>query len=90
MVKSSQKEVATGITTTQGAVVREKNAIDTEVASINKYLEEFQRRLDAKQASLERQFSAAETSLAKLIEQANWLSTVTAQLAATSSGTSSS
>jgi flagellar capping protein FliD len=86
MVKFSQKEVAAGITTAEGSVVREMNAIDTEVASIDKYLENFQRRLDDKQAALERQFSAAELRLAKLMEQANWLSSVTSQLQANAGG----
>jgi flagellar capping protein FliD len=65
------------------------NAIDTEVASINTYLEEFQRRLDEKQAALEKRFAAAETSLATLVQQAEWLATVTAQLSASSTTSSS-
>jgi flagellar hook-associated protein 2 len=87
LLKSSQKEIATGVTAAQGAVAREINAIDSEIQSIDKYLTEFDKRLQNKQEALFKQFSAAETSLAKLIQQANWLASVTAQLS--SSGTSS-
>jgi flagellar capping protein FliD len=86
MVKSSQKELAGGITSAQGAVVREMNSIDTEIASIDKYLKDFQRRLDDKQQALQRQFSAAEVNLSKLIQQADWLSSVTSQLQQSASG----
>jgi flagellar capping protein FliD len=85
MVKTSQKEIAAGVTTAQGAVAREMTAIDTEIASIDKYLKDFQRRLDDKQAALQRQFSAAEVNLSKLIQQADWLSSVTSQLQASAS-----
>jgi flagellar capping protein FliD len=86
MISSSQKEVAADVTTAKGAVVREMNAIDTEIASINTYLKEFQRRLDDKQAALEKQFSGAEVSLAKLVQQAEWLSSTVAQLQKSSAG----
>jgi flagellar capping protein FliD len=85
MITSSQKEVATGVTAAQGAVIREMNAIDTEIASIDKYLETFVTRLEAKQESLRTQFAAAEVSLSKLIQQATWLESVTAQLQSSSS-----
>ncbi|MDR1378810.1 MAG: flagellar filament capping protein FliD [Synergistaceae bacterium] len=84
MIKSSQKEVASGFTTAQGSVVREMNAIDTEIASIDEYLEKFEARLQAKQASLQAQFAAAEVSLSTLVQQASWLETVTAQLQSSS------
>jgi flagellar capping protein FliD len=80
MVKTSQKQFSTGVVAAQGAVAREMNAIDTEIASIDKYLKDFQRRLDDKQQALQRQFSAAEVNLSKLIQQADWLSSVTSQL----------
>ncbi|MDR2522084.1 MAG: flagellar filament capping protein FliD, partial [Synergistaceae bacterium] len=80
MLRASQKEVAPGITTTQGAVVREMEAIDQEIQRIDKYLAEFDRRLEMKRSSLFDRFSKAETNLAKLMEQANWLAGVTSQL----------
>jgi flagellar capping protein FliD len=79
MIRASQIEVA-GEATAQGAVIREMNAIDAEISRIDKYLTEFDRRLTAKQESLAKQFGAAETSLAKLMEQASWLASVTSQL----------
>ncbi|MDR3230943.1 MAG: flagellar filament capping protein FliD, partial [Synergistaceae bacterium] len=85
MIKSAQKEVYSGVTAAQGAVMREINAIDTEIATIDKYLEEFSRRLAAKEESLYAQFSAAEVNLSKLMQQAAWLESVTAQLQASSS-----
>ncbi|MDR1048832.1 MAG: flagellar filament capping protein FliD, partial [Synergistaceae bacterium] len=85
MLKTSQIEVASGVTTAQGALAREINAIDTEIASIDKYLTEFDRRLESKRESLFTQFSSAETNLAKLMQQANWLASVTAQLQSASS-----
>ena len=89
MIKSSQKEVATGITTAEGAVVREMNAIDEEIKSINKYLTDFENRLKTKQEGLIKQFAAAETSLAKMLQQASWLSSVTSQLQQSSTGQNS-
>jgi flagellar capping protein FliD len=86
MVRTSQKEIAAGVTAAQGAVAREMNAIDVEIASIDKYLQDFQRRLDDKQEALQRQFSAAEVNLAKLSQQADWLSSVTSQLQQSASG----
>jgi flagellar capping protein FliD len=87
MIKASQKEVAAGVTTAQGAVVREINAIDAEIKSIDTYLADFERRLQAKEESLLARFSAAEVSLSKLMQQASWLATVTSQLQASASGT---
>ncbi|MDR1978072.1 MAG: flagellar filament capping protein FliD [Synergistaceae bacterium] len=80
MIKATNKEVAAGVAAAQGAVVREMNAIDEEIKSIDKYLTDFERRLLAKQESLYAQFSAAEVSLSQLMQQASWLSSVTAQL----------
>jgi flagellar capping protein FliD len=84
MIKSSQKEVASGVTAAQGSVIREMNAIDTEIATIDKYIEKFETRLKAKQESLQAQFAAAEVSLSTLIQQASWLESVTAQLQSSS------
>lgn len=80
MIKSAQVDVTSGVTTAQGAVVREMNAIDAEIKSIDKYLAEFEARLKVKQEGLYAQFAAAEVNLSKLMQQASWLSSVTAQL----------
>ncbi len=80
MIKSTQADVTSNVTVAQGAVVREMNAIDTEIKSIDKYLASFEARLKVKQEGLYAQFSAAEVNLSKLMQQASWLSSVTAQL----------
>lgn len=80
MIKSTGKEVAQGVTAAQGSVVREIDAIDSEIKSIDKYLVEFERRLKTKQEGLYAQFAAAEVNLAKMMQQASWLSSVTSQL----------
>jgi flagellar capping protein FliD len=68
------------VTTAQGSVVREMNAIDEEIRSIDKYLDDFEKRLQTKQENLYKQFSAAEVGLSKMMQQASWLASVTAQL----------
>ena len=80
MVRSSQKEIAPGVVTTYGSVPREMNFIDDEIRSIDKYLADFERRLQNRQQALFSQYSAAEVSMSKLIQQASWLASVTAQL----------
>ncbi|MDR2180388.1 MAG: flagellar filament capping protein FliD [Synergistaceae bacterium] len=85
-IKASSKEIAIGVTTAQGSVMREMNAIDEEIKSIDKYLANFEKRLLAKQENLYKQFSAAEVNLSKMMQQASWLSSVTAQLQQQSAG----
>jgi flagellar capping protein FliD len=85
-IKASTKEVALGVTSASGSVVREMNAINEEIRSIDKYLDDFERRLMAKQQSLYKQFSAAEVGLSKMMQQASWLASVTAQLQQQSAG----
>jgi flagellar hook-associated protein 2 len=87
-IKASQKEVATGVTSAQGSVAREINALDAEIQSIDKYLADFEKRLEAKEESLYARFSAAEVSLSKMMQLASWLASVTAQLQS-SAGSSS-
>ena len=85
MVRTSQKEVAPGVVTTYGAVAREMKYIDDEIIRIDKYLTDFERRLQNKQQGLFKQYAAAEVSMAKLLEQASWLASVTSQLQQASS-----
>ncbi|MDR1741022.1 MAG: flagellar filament capping protein FliD [Synergistaceae bacterium] len=82
MVKSAQVEVGS-TTTAQGKVVREINAIDTEIASIDKYLEEVQRRIDQRDEALQAQFATAETMMAEMAEKSSWLSSVISALQST-------
>ena len=82
MVRTSQVEVAPGITTAQGAVAREMNAIDDQIRIIDRYLVDFERRLENRQRSIFQQFSQAEVAMGRLLQQASWLASVTAQLQA--------
>ncbi|MCL2008925.1 MAG: flagellar filament capping protein FliD [Synergistaceae bacterium] len=81
LVKSSQKEVS-GVTMVEGAVPRAMSAIDDQIRSIDRYLDEFEKRLQRRQKTLFDQFAQAEVAMSKLMEQAAWLASVTAQLQA--------
>jgi len=86
MVRTSQMEVSPGVTTAQGAVAREMNAIDDQIRSIDRFLTDFERRLAQRQQTIFNQFSAAEVALGRLMQQASWLASVTQQLQAQSVG----
>ncbi|MCL2146828.1 MAG: flagellar filament capping protein FliD [Synergistaceae bacterium] len=77
---SAQYEFAPGVVGMQGRVSSAIDQLRQEINGINKYLADADRRLEAKADSLYRTFSAAETALAKLSEQASWLATVTSAL----------
>jgi flagellar hook-associated protein 2 len=77
---SAQYEFAPGVVGIQGRVSSAIDQLRQEINGINKYLANADRRLEAKADALYRTFSAAETSLAKLTQQAAWLATVTAAL----------
>lgn len=79
MLRTSAAD-STGQGAVKGSVVREIDGLKTQVDSINKYLSSFEQRLQKKKETLFKQFSAAEQNLAKLMQQASWLSSVTAQL----------
>ena len=80
MLRSSAASGSTGQGSVNGTVVQAIEGIDTEVKSINTYLASFEKRLQKKKETLFKQFSAAEKSLAKLMQQASWLNSVKAQL----------
>jgi len=86
MVRTSQMEVSPGVTTAQGAVAREMNAIDDQIRSIDRFLTDFERRLAQRQQTIFNQFSSAEVALGRLMQQASWLASVTQQLQAQSFG----
>ena len=85
---SAQAEFAPGVVGIQGSVSSAIDRLRQEISSINKYLADADRRLEQKADALYRQFSAAETALAKLSEQASWLTSVTSALSASASGKS--
>lgn len=80
MLRSSAASGDSGKGAAKGAVVRAIDGIDTEIKSINKYLKTFEQRLQKKKETLFKQFSEAERNLSKLMQQASWLNSVTAQL----------
>lgn len=80
MLRSSAASGDSGKGAAKGAVVRAIDGIDTEIKSINKYLNTFEQRLQKKKETLFKRFSEAERNLSKLMQQASWLNNVTAQL----------
>ena len=80
MLRSSAASGDSGKGAAKGAVVRAIDGIDTEIKSINKYLNTFEQRLQKKKETLFKRFSEAERNLSKLMQQASWLNSVTAQL----------
>jgi flagellar capping protein FliD len=62
------------------------DALSAEILSIDKYLADFEKKLQTKQESLYKQFSAAEVGLSKLMQQASWLASVTAHLQQSAGG----
>ena len=80
MLRSSAASGDSGKGAAKGAVVRTIDGIDTEIKSINKYLKTFEQRLQKKKETLFKRFSEAERNLSKLMQQASWLNSVTAQL----------
>ncbi|MCL1940528.1 MAG: flagellar filament capping protein FliD, partial [Synergistaceae bacterium] len=77
---TAQAEFAPGVVGVQGRVSSAIDQLRQEINGINKYLADADRRLEAKADALYRQFSAAESVLAKLSEQAAWLASVTSAL----------
>ena len=77
---SAQYEFAPGVVGIQGRVSSAIDQLRQEINGINKYLADADRRLEAKADALYRTFSAAETALARLSEQAAWLASVTSAL----------
>ncbi|GHS85957.1 hypothetical protein AGMMS49957_03150 [Synergistales bacterium] len=79
-IKMSQSEIGAGVVAVQGSLAREMNALDDEMARIDKYLSEFSAKQTEKERKLRAQYATSETTLAKYMEQANWLSGVVSQL----------
>ena len=74
---SAQAEFAPGVVGIQGRVSSAIDQLRQEINGINRYLADADRRLEAKADALYRSFSAAETTLGKLSQQASWLASVT-------------
>jgi flagellar capping protein FliD len=77
---TAQAEFAPGVVGIQGRVSSAIDQLRQEISGINKYLANADKRLDAKADALYRQFSAAETALGKLNQQAAWIASVQSML----------
>ena len=86
--KSMLNSSATG--ETSGTLTREIENLQTQIDSINDYLETYQERLDRMEENLRTKYGNTETSLAKLTQQASSIAAILNQLNGTSSSSSSS
>ena len=84
--KSMLNSSASGATS--GTLTRQIEDIDTQISSIDEYLEKYQDRLDRMEESLRTKYAAAEQQISKLSQQASAISAILQQL--TSSGSSNS
>lgn len=75
---------------TSGTLTRQIEDIDTQIKSIDEYLEKYQDRLDRQEESLRTKFAAAEQNISKLSQQANSIAAILNQLNGYSSSSSSS
>ncbi|MBQ7593869.1 MAG: flagellar filament capping protein FliD [Synergistaceae bacterium] len=72
----------------KGTLTRQIDDIDTQIQSIDEYLEKYQDRLDRQEESLRSKFSAAESQIAKLSQQANSIASILNMLNGNNSGSS--
>ena len=75
---------------TSGTLTREIENIQTQIDSINEYLENYQDRLDRMEESLRTKYGNTETQLSRLTQQASSIAAILNQLNGTSSSSSSS
>ena len=75
---------------TKGTLSRRIDDLDTQIASIDEYLEKYQDRLDRQEESLRTKYAAAEQSIAKLSQQASSIASILNMLNNQGSNTSSS
>ena len=86
--KSMLTSSATG--ETSGTLTREIENIQTQIDSINEYLENYQDRLDRMEEQLRTKYGNTETQLSRLTQQASSIAAILNQLNGTSSSSSSS
>ncbi len=75
---------------TSGTLTREIENIQTQIDSINEYLETYQERLDRMEKSLRNRYGSTETQLSRLTQQASSIAAILNQLNGTASSSSSS
>ena len=74
---------------TSGTLTRQIEDLDTQISSIDEYLEKYQDRLDRQEEALRTKFSAAEQNIAKLSQQASSIAAILNQLNGYSNSSSS-
>lgn len=75
---------------TSGTLTREIENLQTQIDSINEYLETYQERLDRMEESLRSRYGNTETQLSRLTQQASSIAAILNQLNGTASSNSSS
>lgn len=65
---------------TSGTLTRQISDIETQISSIDEYLEKYQDRLDRMEESLRSKYAAAEQQISKLTQQASAISSILQQL----------
>ena len=87
MVDATPVEVGTA-TTPKGRVASQVSMLQSEIKVIDKRIVDFERRLEVRSRGLYDSFAKAEVRLAKLQQQASWLSSVISQLNTKTASTS--
>ncbi|MBQ7219347.1 MAG: flagellar filament capping protein FliD [Synergistaceae bacterium] len=87
-LKSMLNSSASGAT--KGTLSRQIDDIQTQIDSIDEYLEKYQDRLDRQEESLRTRFAAAEQSISKLSQQASSIAAILNQLNGYNSSSNSS
>ncbi|MBQ7196058.1 MAG: flagellar filament capping protein FliD, partial [Synergistaceae bacterium] len=75
---------------TSGTLTRQISDLETQISSIDEYLEKYQDRLDRMEENLRTKYAAAEQQISKLSQQASAISAILQQLSGNSSSSSSS
>ena len=75
---------------TSGTLTRQISDLETQISSIDEYLEKYQDRLDRMEESLRTKYAAAEQTISKLSQQASAISAILQQLSGNSNSNSSS
>ncbi len=84
MVDASQVQVG-DTTAPKGRIASQIYTYQSEITTLNKRISDFERRLEVRARGLYDSFASAEVRLAKLQQQATWLSSVLTQLSGTDS-----
>jgi flagellar capping protein FliD len=89
MVDASTTQVGTA-TGTKGRIISQIKSLESRVDDIDERISNYEAQLAVRMKGLYKQYSAAETQLAKLQQQASWLSSALATLNSKTSSSSSS